>query len=386
MRHLALVLALTVFGCAQAAAPGIPAAAIGNHLVVVTSEAWMEAIGPYVTMKVEQGWHVSIMTAENEQDTLAADLAAVGADYAFLVGDYARIPTVFQCTVIDWSPTYGRSCIYSDYWLGVDATGTRRTVVGRLITNGVDDIIAYTSKAAVYAARVPTHTAYAISDRNYDPTDRVALDEVATLNAYRVAAHLDIVGRDAYPILNDGTGDATVATLAAAFGSDDVVTYYGHGSADFWGYEHNINWRDVAPQGTPIPTVMAIGCETARSAPNPPWYPYESTAGTTTKLAADQFWAEDQIPDPMPTQPEALLNTSFGSALVNGVAGPMTYVGETVVTTSRPGLLYDFTTALAHSYTHPSPIGLIWAQVADGYSDPEFWQFIGDPTTVFATN
>jgi hypothetical protein len=227
--------------------------------------------------------------------------------------------------------------------------------------------------------------AYLINDREYQINDGEQLKHANRLRDVGFDAKLDVVNLAKNPYLDDDAGEATEATVSAAVDQDvDLISYYGHGAAAGWGYLLNILTDDVHfHAGSVIPLTFSMACETARNAPNPPWYPYLDSDGVYEAITAPPFVPADEIPQPSNTQPALLMNGSMASRFTSEEAGgAMVYIGETVVTSAEPNLLSGFYDAVVNAYIEPTTIGDIWARV-EGNGTPEYWQFVGDPSTWF---
>lgn len=352
----------------------------GRKLVIVAPSGWQSALTGYIQSKRDDGFVVATLNAEAEQTALAADLTRLHPDFVFLVGDQSLIPTVFQCTDISsWSPAYARGCTYSDSWLG-------DFIVGRLLTHDYNQLTNYVLMAAAYRARASSHRAYLVSDRIYESDDFTALDVSRRLGYAGVVSKLDVVNLNADPFIEDGAGEADGNTVAAAIDQGvDFIGYYGHGSAPGWGYLVNINRLGVTPAlGAVIPLVFAMACETARAAPNPPWYPYIDADGYYESVfPGPPLVPADQIPDPASVQPWPVLNNTIAGRLTSELgAGAMVYIGETVVTGAETNLLDAVVDGVAAAYKTPTTIGDIWARAAPK-GHPDIWQIVGDPSTFF---
>lgn len=376
----AVALALTVAGCLMSGCgPAYSPPSFGTPdthysggartLAVVSPPAWDADLAPYVAAKRAEGFRVTLVAPDDTLYDLVAHLATLAPDYVFLVGDQSFIPTYYDCEPISWSPSYGRGCTYSDAPLAPGA------VVGRLLTPDEAGVRRYVARAAAYSARlsVPS-SAYLVADLAYPGSLGV------------VSSDRDLLGGGAVAVV--GKGDvlvptATDATLAAAVARGDAVGYYGHGDADGWGYALELPARGMNfPAGaSPAPAVLAVGCETARAAPNPPWYAYLSASGVVTRIPPSPFVPAASIPDPATLQPESLLNDSVAARFTSDQdGGAMTYLGETVVT-GDDSATETFYAGLLASRTHAATVGDVWRVVRSSLRHPEFWQFTGDPTT-----
>jgi hypothetical protein len=353
----------------------------GRKLVIVAPTAWQADLTGYIQAKRDEGFKVVTMNAEAEVHNLGPDLDAAAPDFVFLVGDEYLIPTVYQCNDITWSTAFGRSCTYSDYWYG-----SGRYVVGRLMTHNESDVITYVLKAAAYRARTASKRVYLINDRAYDATDYYQVLGVNTLKANGITSNLDAVNFNLAPFNQDGAGEASPDTINASVDNgDDLISYFGHGSADVWGYNLNVYRLGIQPAvGSVIPLVFAMACETARNAPNAPWYVYMDVDGNVVNLGSvGNFIPGAEIPDPARTQPIELLNDSMGARFTSDLpSGSMVYLGETVVTGAESALTTAFYKNWPSIYDKPTTIGDFWNKVVVA-GHPEYWQFVGDPSTWF---
>lgn len=355
----------------------------GAHLTIVVPTAWKGSLTGYIANKRDDGFVVDVLNAEDEAmpGVLHDDLVKAKSDYVFLVGDFSIIPTVYDCERIAWSTVFGKSCTYSDSYL-TDGAG----VVGRLVTSFQGDLDTYVLKAEAYRGHTPSRRVYLINDRFADADDATQLGVQTSLKQAGIDAKLDAVNMDVNPTLRDDASEAEPADLDYAVDQeDDLIAYYGHGSSEYWGYLGNL-WRgNLTPAvGSIVPVAFAMGCETARSAPNAPWYPYYDKSNNLVNLATNMFWAFEAIPDPNPIQPEAVNDPSWGKRFTSDLpSGSMVYIGETVVTGGEPALLSAWYENFIAAYKgEPQTVGSMWKSAAK-WGHPEIWQFVGDPSTWF---
>jgi hypothetical protein len=359
--------------------PSIPSKydAHGKTLVIVTPITWRPVLAQYVHQKIEENFNVEVINTG--MDDLRTALLAAHPDYVFLVGDYSIIPTTYLCDDITWSPTFGRSCIYSDQRLGIDDEGKRQFVVGRLLANNLQSVTNYVLKSAIYRSYEPSRHAYLINDRYYDQSDSRVNEIADLLTQSSIISNIAVIEKgDVFDFVDEASG-RTVSSFIDSGG--DIVGFYGHGASDGWGYNYDIPRNSISPHvGSVNPLVFAMACETARSAPNPPWYPYVDVDGNYVVLPVDNFTAAPDVPSPAAMQAS---NPSMASQFTSALsAGPMVYIGETVVTSEEYDLLVNFYTQYAMSYGADVTIGDLWGKVEDS-GTPDYWAFIGDPSTWF---
>jgi hypothetical protein len=377
---LPVTLLLLLAGCLDYSVASNAHHSHNQRLLIVVPAAWKPTLAGYIYAKKQDGFLVQVLEAEDVVKTLADEIQKAAPDYVFLVGDQSLIPTVYRCSNINWSDAYGTSCTYSDYWL---ANGG--AVVGRLLTHSLVEVNYYVLKALAYRARFPSRRAYLINDRVYDYRDYMVLTEAETLEKAGITTKVDAVNIGENSFLVDGAGESSPVVVASEIDQGvDVIGYYGHGAAPAWGYNYNIYRDYITPAaGSVIPLVISMACETARNAPNPPWYPYAGVDGAIHVIPPGPP-AVTSIPEPSPIQPAAVLGSTMASRFTTDLpSGSMVYVGETVVTGAEFGVLNAFYSNVASAYATPTAtIGDI-IQEAIGHGRPELWQVVGDPSTWF---
>ncbi len=201
------------------------------------------------------------------------------------------------------------------------------------------------------------------------------------------------VNYDVNPYADDGVHEATSSTISGAVDQQvDFMQYYGHGAAVTWGYRYNIPFTSLHyHEGSTMPLVFAMACETARNAPNPPWYNYWSINNQSVGFSLLDYAAgpvpADRIPDPNPLQPSYFLDDTMARHFTSTEAGgAMVYIGETVVTAEKYDLLRQLYAAIGKAYSVHTTIGDIWMSATKGVKNPEFWALIGDPSTFYVGN
>jgi hypothetical protein len=398
----ALVL-LTLFGCRSQPIP-ITRDKSGK-LVIVTPAAWRSDIDKYIDLKTSKGFNVSVITVENIEKTgdsstwgenLHAALVAAKPDYVFLVGDTSVIPTIFKCSdVSSWSTWTSIACIYSDYYLTLSSEGKPLFSLGRLLTNNTQEIDNYYTKLVNYETIYGKPSgAYMLNDRDYTD-DNTVIGYADRLRAIGIKTQVETLN-SAYHNANNGIVEATYDSVELAVDDTALFMFYlGHGSSWGWGYRWNILWPWLTFNNVkPVPFVYSMACETALSAPNPPWYPYYDSAGNYKNFSA---WDSNVSGPIKPSdlgsvsslQPSDVLSNSIAHTFTSTTtAGAMVYIGETVVTHAEYDLNNNLLTNVSKAYTSGTMnVGDIWLETvsANGIDmHPEFFQMVGDPSTGFA--
>jgi hypothetical protein len=386
-----------------------------KKLVLVGANSWGKTIEAYAAYKTAVGYDVQVLYIDNITTgthpsqfgtELSSALMELKPDYVFLIGDVSIIPTIYACSDISsWSTWSDEACIYSDYMLTLAGNNDPSSVfaLGRLMASTEGEFSNYFDKVQVYDQAFPNFSgAYVISDRVYDPTDNILGFIMDTLGTINVNATAGVIEANAAAPNNDAEANATYSTLQDAFNSGvSFVQYYGHGGAQQLGYYRNDALQNNGlslSNAIPIPLVFAMACQTAFQAPNVPYYIYYDDNGnkidyTRWNATINGPITKAMIGNVATIQKTDVLTDNIARHITSaGHDGAMVYIGETVITSNDSVFLTNFMLALVNAYNSGNEtIGDVWLATTrnhDGTSasqdvHPEYFQFVGDPTTAF---
>lgn len=356
------LIALVLVGCGGSLVP------TPKKLLIVAPSAWTTNIAPYVAHKQNQGYKVTTVPAEdafygtldNFGDNLKNIITAYAPEFVFLIGDQSFVPTIYKCAdITSWNNSFTNwACNYSDQWM-FDGP------IGRLQAKTTTEVDNYVAKALVYdASRLPT-TNYVLGDVNYD------------VNYAKSAA--EQLGNANY----GNSPDVTRQTVGDIFSQGvRVFHYFGHGFQ--LGFD-GLTVFDLKLFNTvPAPLVFAMACSTAQTAPNPPWDAYYDANSVYHDFTGQSGLTPDKVGHPASLQfhtPNDVVGTNVMSRAFtsNDHNGAMVYIGDTVVTHPDYALASDFYGAMRNSRI--DTIGEAWYGASKGKAHPEYFQFVGDPST-----